>query len=197
MMAYFLRYFPTLADGGDLKAPVKFSTWLHEPGFPLFEPDLSDAKDMMDACESLLYYWQSSYVPIQANVLYLTMESKTWHVNQVLYFIDLCVEAQFAHAEVIVELGDALGFFHSTNAEILFRWSQVLIKNAVVHKMGFVGNFLTIQGKQKFLIPIYRLLVASSNNTIQRFALEIYEKTKPTLHVMVRDRIEAILKSIA
>ncbi|TMW68584.1 hypothetical protein Poli38472_006052 [Pythium oligandrum] len=196
MMAYFLSYFPDLADGSEVKGPVKFSTWLHEPGYPHFSPDFSDAKPMMDACESLAYYWRSADVPVQANVIYLSQEAKTWPVFQLLYFLDLLMEVSLSHTDVVIELGNALDLWNSTNSEVLYRWSHVLIKNEVNTKLDFVTRFMAMQGKQKFQIPVYRALVASSSPVIQQLAKDIYHATRPTLHVMVRDRIEALLKTI-
>ncbi|GLD95174.1 hypothetical protein PINS_up003799 [Pythium insidiosum] len=198
MITFFLAYFPYLADGEDLKGPLSFATWLHEPGHPRFTPDLSEAKELMDACETLVYYWQSSSTPVQANVIYLSEEAKQWPVFQLLYFLDCCFEANFADKDVITCLGETLGLWHSTNTEVLFRWSQVLIKNHVESKLDYVQRFLTMQGKQKFQIPIYRLMVAKeAGAVIHSFAKTVYASTRTALHVMVRDRIEALLATIA
>ncbi|KAJ0408133.1 hypothetical protein P43SY_002103 [Pythium insidiosum] len=75
---------------------------------------------------------------------------------------------------------------------------EVLIKNHVESKLPYVQRFLTMQGKQKFQIPIYRLMVATeAGAVIHQFARDIYDLTRAALHVMVRDRIEALLATIA
>lgn len=201
-MDYFLCYFPNLmesiGDQKELKGPHKFSTWLHEPGYPCFTADLSDAQDMIDGCESLTFYWRSLDLPVQSNVIYLTMEAKkTWPVFQLLHFLDCCTEIEFKDRGIVVELGNALNVWNSNNSEVQYRWSQLLIKNNVIDRMSeFVSRFLKSQGKQKFQIPIYRLLASSSNAATNHFAREIYESTRSMLHVMVRHRIEAILATI-
>lgn len=195
MMAFFLKSFPELADGGDLKGGISFQDWLNAPGYPRFTPDLTDAKDIMESCETLAYYWRSSTAPVQANVLYLTEEAKSWQVFQLLYFLDCCFEASFASPDVVISLGDALSLWDSANSEVRFRWALLLVKNEVVSRLATVGEFLQMQGKQKFQIPMYRLLTASPNEAVREFARSSYALSKPLLHVMVRDRIEALLST--
>lgn len=196
-MAFFLEYFPELAEGYELKGPIKFATWLHEPGYPRYTPELSDAKEIMENCEALAYHWGASQIPVLANVLYLSEEAKSWPVFQKLYFLDCCFNAPFSDKHVVIELGTTLQLWSSTNTEVMFRWSQVLIKNQVTTKLEtFVGEFLQLQGKQKFQIPLYRLLTASPNPEVRAFASKIYALTKPSLHVMVRDRIEILLHAM-
>lgn len=195
---FFLEYFPHLADGTELKGSIKFATWLHEPGYPRYSPDLSDAKEIMESCEALAYHWRASAPnePVLASVLYLTEEAKSWPVFQLLYFLDCCFDASFAsNASTLIELGDALSLWETTNAEVMFRWSQVLIKNVVEAKLGFVRAFLELQGKQKFQIPIFRLLAMSASAALRAFAIETYALIRPSLHVMVRDRIELLLRA--
>lgn len=194
MMTYFLEYFPHLANGSELKGPISFATWLHAPGYPQFTPELSDAQELMEPSESLAYYWTASDSPVQANVLYLSTEAQHWPLFQLLYFLDLCVERTFTHAKVVIALGDALALWNTRNTEVMFRWSLVLIKNHVDARLDFVGAFLQMQGKQKFQLPLYRALTSSSSAVVRTFARESYAKTRAQLHVMVRDRIEALLE---
>jgi hypothetical protein len=193
MMAFFLEYFPHHADKSELKGDISFHEWLHAPGYPRFVPDLSDAQDVMESCETLAFYWRSSPAPVQANVLYLTEEAKSWEVFQLLYFLDCCFDATFAGSEVVIALGDALSLWTSTNSEVRFRWAQVLIKNAVLSKLDVVRAFLKAQGKQKFQIPLFRLLTGSAHPAVRQLAVDTFAESKLVLHVMVRDRIEALL----
>ncbi|KAG7392695.1 hypothetical protein PHYPSEUDO_015084 [Phytophthora pseudosyringae] len=195
MIAYFLKSFPDFANasGTDLKAGISFSTWLNEPGYPHFTPDLSDAQEIIQNCESLAFHWRSSSTPVQASVLYLSEGAKQWEAQQILYFLDCFLETKFSSADVVIALGDTLSLWDSQNSEILFRWALILIRNAVVGKLPVVRRFLEMQGKQKFQLPVYRLLTASTNNEVRKFASETYAATKSLLHVMVRDRIELLL----
>eukprot|EP00644_Phytophthora_capsici_P016416 jgi/Phyca11/549954/estExt2_Genewise1Plus.C_PHYCAscaffold_340301 len=198
MIAFFLKSFPELANasGTDLKVGISFDTWLNEPGYPLFTPDLSDAQEIMQSCESLAFHWSSSSIPVQASVLYLSEEAKQWKAQPILYFLDCFLETKFSSVDVVIALGDTLSLWDSKNSEILFRWALVLIKNAVVSKLFVVRRFLEMQGKQKFQLPVYRLLTASTNDEVRKFASETYTATKNLLHVMVRDRIELLLSAM-
>ncbi|EEY66280.1 metalloprotease family M01, putative [Phytophthora infestans T30-4] len=198
MIAFYLKSFPELANaaGTDLKDGISFNTWLNEPGYPPFTPDLSDAEGIMQNCESLTFHWRSSSTPVQPSVLYLSEEAKQWEAQPVLYLLDCCLETKFSDADVVIALGDTLSLWDSHNSEILFRWALVLIKNDVTTKLSVVHRFLEMQGKQKFQLPIYRLLTASSNEEVRKFAVDTYTATKNMLHVMVRDRIELLLAAM-
>jgi hypothetical protein len=198
MIAFFLKSFPELANsaGTDLKGDISFDTWLNEPGYPRFTPDLSDAQEFMQNCESLAFHWRSSSTPVQPSVLYLSEEAKQWEAPLVLYFLDCCFEAKFSDVDVVIALGDTLSLWDSRNSEVLFRWALVLIKNGVVSKLPAVRRFLEMQGKQKIQLPVYRLLTSSCNDEVRKFASETYAATKSMLHVMVRDRIEHLLAAM-
>ncbi|KAF4317668.1 hypothetical protein G195_009014 [Phytophthora kernoviae 00238/432] len=198
MIDFFLKSFPELANasGTDLKGDISFNTWLNEPGYPRFTPDLSDAKEIMENCESLAFHWRASTIPVQSSVLYLSEEAKKWEALPVLYFLDCCQETKFSSADVVIALGDTLGLWDSRNSEIAFRWTLILIGNGVVNKLPTVRTFLEIQGKQKFQLPIYRLLTSSTTSAIRQFATETYAATKSMLHIMVRDRVELLLAAM-
>lgn len=195
MVAFFLKSFPELANssGTNLKGDISFNTWLNEPGYPHFMPDFSDALEIMQNCESLAFHWRSSSIPVQTSVLYLSEEAKQWEAQPILYFLDCFLDTKFSSAEVVIALGDTLSLWDSHNSEILFRWALVLIRNGVISKLPVVRRFLEMQGKQKFQLPVYRLLTSSSNDEVCKFATETYAATKSMLHVMVRDRIELLL----
>ncbi|KAI9907674.1 hypothetical protein PsorP6_002960 [Peronosclerospora sorghi] len=197
MIAFFLKSFPELANssGTDLNGAISFHTWLNEPGFPPFTPDFSDAQEMMEKCELLAFHWSASSMPVQPSVLYLSEEAKLWGVRTILYLLDCTLEATFSSADIVITLGDTLSLWDSRNAEILFRWAMILIKNVVLSKFSLVRRFLAMQGKQKFQLPVYRLLTFSSNKHVREFATDVYASTKSMLHVMVRDRIELLLKN--
>jgi hypothetical protein len=196
MMHFYLNYFPHLANESktDLKdGYISFQTWLHRPGLPFFTPDYSPAQSFMEDAETLAFHWKNAWDPVPSNILFLTLEAKKhWHLDQILYFLDVCFAFNFSQKEVALSLGDTLELWSSRNSETMYRWVQVILKNELFTKLEFVGIFLKMQGKQKYHIPVYRLMVekAKTNHIIQKFALEIYAETKPSLHVMVRDRIE-------
>ena len=198
MIAFFLESFPELANASktDLKDGISFNTWLNEPGYPQFVPDYSDAREIMQNCESLASHWRSSPTPMQLSTLSLTEEAKKWEARPMLYFLDCFLETKFSSAEVVIVLGDTLSLWESRNSEILFRWTLVLIKNIVISKLSIVRRFLEMQGKQKFQLPVYRLLTSSSNDEVREFGRDTYAATKSSLHVMVRDRIELLLESV-
>ena len=150
----------------------------------------------MQNCESLAFQWQSSSIPVSPSVLDLSEEVKQWEARQILYFLDCFLETKFSCAEVVITLGDTLMLWDSHNSEILFRWALILIKNVVISKLPVVRRFLEMQGKQKFQLPVYRLLTSSPNDEVRKFATDTYIATKSMLHVMVRSRIKLLLEAM-
>ncbi|CAI5744997.1 unnamed protein product [Peronospora destructor] len=198
MMTFFLKSFPELANasGTDLEGDISFYKWLNEPGYPQFTPDFLDAQEIMQNCELLAFHWRSSSIPVQPSVLDLLEEVKQWEARPILYFLDCFLETEFSCAEVVIALGDTLSLWDSRNSEILFRWALILIKNVVIIKLPVVRRFLEMQGKQKFQLPVYRLLASSPNGDVRKFATDTYIATKSMLHVMVRNRIKLLLEAM-
>jgi leukotriene-A4 hydrolase len=88
-------------------------------------------------------------------------------------------------------LDEAFGLTASGNSEITHDWMLHVIAANYQPGMNRLEQFLTQQGRRKFLKPLYRKLVETDQGKV--LAERIYEKARPTYHAVSRETIDEIL----
>ena len=83
-------------------------------------------------------------------------------------------------------------FSRSGNSEILFAWLMHAARNTYEPAFGSLEDFLTRQGRRKFLRPLYQAL--EDNPKTRDLARRIYARARPTYHPIATASIDAILK---
>ncbi len=78
------------------------------------------------------------------------------------------------------------------NAEIRFRWAMLGIQAEHEPTFAHARAFLASQGKQKFTVPLYEVMVATSATT-RALAADIFAQTQASLHISLRNRVAAVL----
>jgi leukotriene-A4 hydrolase len=79
---------------------------------------------------------------------------------------------------VISNLDGAFFFAKSRNSELRLRWYSILLKHGDVNCVPDVVEFITSQGRMKYVRPLYRLL---SKNALA-FAQETLKKNEKFYH---------------
>ena len=73
-----------------------------------------------------------------------------------------------------------------------FRWAMLALQNEHAAAYGHVRAFLAAQGKQKFTVPLYEVMAATSAGT-RALAADIFAETQASLHISLRNRVAAVL----
>jgi hypothetical protein len=92
----------------------------------------------------------------------------------------------------MAELDGAFGFTQSGNSEILAEWLTQAIGANYEPAYPAVETFLTSIGRRKFLMPLYRGLVATDAG--KALAMEIYTKARPGYHPVAVSSVDALLE---
>ncbi|MDX5483175.1 MAG: leukotriene A4 hydrolase C-terminal domain-containing protein, partial [Hymenobacteraceae bacterium] len=92
----------------------------------------------------------------------------------------------------MAELDKAFNFTNSGNSEVLAAWFLHAIRNNYVTADQALETFLTNVGRRKFLVPIYRALIATPEG--KKKALEIYAKARPNYHAVSTVTLDQLLK---
>ncbi|KAJ8259610.1 hypothetical protein GJAV_G00171430 [Gymnothorax javanicus] len=191
MLGFYLEYFPDLAQKGvDKKEGFEFEKWLDGPGWPLYLPDLSAGKNLMNPADQLAQLWGSE--PLDTKAI-SALDNKGWKTYQTVYFLDKILEKSplpGGNIEKLVEMYPHI--VESNNAELRLRWCQIVVKNQYRPRYDQIKAFLTCQGKQKYTLPIYRALQSASEET-KSLAAEIFSTTSQQLHVNVQNYVKKIL----
>ncbi len=118
------------------------------------------------------------------------LDTRAWSSHEWLYFIRK-LPKQLSQAQ-LKELDEAFGFTQSGNAEILAAWFIPALTNEYTAVEHAVARFLARVGRRKFLVPIYKALIASKNGMEK--AKAIYEKARPNYHFVAVNTLDALLR---
>ncbi len=98
-------------------------------------------------------------------------------------------------AERLAELQGALRLNSTGNAEVLFDWLSLAIRNRVETSMPAVEDFLTRQGRGKFVRPLYRALM-EQGDWGQAHARRIYARARAGYHPIVQGGADRIVAGV-
>ena len=92
----------------------------------------------------------------------------------------------------LAELDRAFGFSRTGNSEVLFAWLRMAIANRYEPAMPALEQFLTSQGRRKFLSPLYTDLMATDWG--KPMARRIYATARPLYHSVSTTTLDAIVR---
>ncbi len=92
----------------------------------------------------------------------------------------------------IAELEAALRLNSTGNAEVLFDWLSLAIGNRVEASLPAIEDFLTRQGRGKFVRPLYRALM-DQGEWGQAHARRIYARARAGYHPVVQSGVDRIV----
>uniref|UniRef100_A0A8C4QKR7 Arginyl aminopeptidase (aminopeptidase B) n=1 Tax=Eptatretus burgeri TaxID=7764 RepID=A0A8C4QKR7_EPTBU len=172
MLNFYLGYFPELKQQDVANKPgLEFEHWLNVPGWPRFLPDLSPGDELMKPANDLANLWSSPEVDLEK---VKQIDISLWKTYQTVYFLDRLLEKSPLPSGNMVLLEKTYPKVSKTkNSELRLRWTQII-------------------GKQKYTLPIYRALWASSE-TARKLALSTFQDTKKQLHINVQNYVSKIL----
>ena len=92
----------------------------------------------------------------------------------------------------LAELDRAFGFSRTGNSEVLFAWLRIAIANRYEPAMPALEQFLTSQGRRKFLSPLYTDLMATDWG--KPVARRIYAAARPLYHSVSTTTLDGIVR---
>jgi leukotriene-A4 hydrolase len=171
-----------LAAQPQLAAKIPVDEWLYKPGLPGTAPTLrAEAYEKVDEQAKA---WTSGRVA--ANDL----PGRDWCTQEWLHFLNELPAT--LSAVRMRELDDAFRLTQRTNAEIIFQWLLMSIQHHYEPAYPRLEAFLTVQGRRKFLKPLYEELIKTPEG--RQRAVQIYEKARPTYHPIAVATIDGLLK---
>jgi hypothetical protein len=178
----FLQHMNQELFAGDdaAAARVQARQWIYEPGLPENAPVIRSAA--FERVDSQVAALRGGTPPQQ-------LETEDWSTHEWLRFLralpDTVSGAQLA------ALDEAFGFTESGNSEILFAWLRIAIRNRYEPAMPALEQFLTSQGRRKFIAPLYEDLAGTEWGA--PLAREIYGRARATYHPVTSNTVDDIL----
>ncbi|PON15704.1 aminopeptidase [Candidatus Entotheonella serta] len=118
-----------------------------------------------------------------------TPASDAWTTAEWLDFLQSLPE--IVALDKLQQLDHAFHFSQSGNAEILYAWLAVCIRNTYEPAFPVVEDFLCRQGRRKFLQPLYSALWANPRS--RDLAVAIYRQARPGYHPIAVATIDSIV----
>ena len=177
-LADFREYL--LQDDAGLEARMRVDEWLEKPGLPSNAPAPRSAA--FDRVDEAARQFAGGAAPG-------TLETSEWTTQQWQRFLS-SLPASLTSAQ----MGALDAAFHLTgsgNSEILFTWLRLAIPRHYEPAVPALEQFLTSQGRRKFLTPLYKDLLASRWGKEE--AKRIYLKARPLYHSVATATLDPIV----
>ncbi|MFP5245821.1 MAG: leukotriene A4 hydrolase C-terminal domain-containing protein, partial [Thermoanaerobaculia bacterium] len=167
----------------DVVQKVDTNAWIHGPGLPANAPQpKSEAFTKVEA--------QAKAFADGGPASAIKMDG--WSSHERVHFIQ---SLPVLTPERMQELDARFKFSESGNSEVLSAWLEKSIDARYKGAYPAIERFLTVQGRRKFLKPIYEKLAKNPEDLA--FAKRIYEKARPTYHPVSQATIDGILQGNA
>ena len=177
-LAYLDRHL--LEGRPDWRAAIRPDVWAYRPGLP------SNAAPVASAAFERVEVQVGAFVDGSAPS---ALATAGWSTHEWLHFLgSLPRSLPEARLEA---LDRSFGLSASGNSEILFEWLRLAIANRYEPALPALEDFLTRQGRRKFLLPLYQDLARTDWG--RELAMRIYREARPTYHAISRGSIDAAL----
>lgn len=149
---YLYEYFP---QNENLKK-VDWDTWLKKPGMPPVIPDYKTSLEetCTDLCKKWVKWAECESCPFSATDL------KNLSSLQLKEFLAQLLEEKPLSLEKLKTMERIYKLNSVKNSEIRFRWLRLCIRGKWKEQIQHALDFVTEQGRMKFVRPIYRELYA-------------------------------------
>ena len=183
----FLDYLEAelLAPEGVTREELQVKAWVYGPGIPDNAPAI--ASDAFDQVEARIEDYREGLAAAD-------LETDAWSTHEWLHFLRHL--PRDLPPERLAELDEGFSFTETGNSEILAAWLELAIQAGYVEREPAVdealADFLTRQGRRKFLKPLYTELAKTTEGLAR--AREIYATARPGYHSVSQQTIDEILE---
>jgi len=163
-----------------LEQKLMLDQWVHQPGIPanMIKPDPTAFAEV-DAAVSAF-----------AKVAARPQDWDQWTTDERLRFLNL-LPRKLGKGQ-LDELSRGLGLNEDQyNKEIQFAWLDLAIANRYAPAVPLLEQFLTAQGRRKFVRPLIKTLAADTGWG-RPIAVRVYAKSRPLYHPMVTRELDEL-----
>lgn len=115
-------------------------------------------------------------------------QTKDWTVHQWLHLLDKL--PRNSTKQQLMNLDQQFAFSQSQNAEIFVAWAKLAIPLQYQALQQPLEQFLLKVGRSKFVVPLYRALVASP--VWSEFGKNVYRQARPGYHPLTQAQVDKL-----
>lgn len=171
-----------VGDDEQLEAALMLDEWAYGTGIP--SNAVAPSSDAFDIVEARAEEFVSGRTAAAA------LPTAEWTTQEWQHFL-ASLPPELTSAK-LRELDQAFGFSEEGNSEILFGWLLTAIRNRYEPAVPALEGFLTSQGRRKFLVPLYRALMAEGEWG-ESLARRIYTQARPLYHPVSTGSVDEIV----
>jgi aminopeptidase N len=178
----FLAYLDAHLIRGDaeLEAQIQPEAWVYGPGLPANAAPV--ASEAFARVEAEVDAFAGGAAPEN-------LAADAWTTHEWLHFLDALPDAM--NDDQLAALDRAFGLTETGNSEILFAWLRTAIANRYEPALPALRDFLTRQGRRKFVLPLYEDLMATEWG--RGLAQEVYREARPGYHSVATNSIDPVV----
>ena len=169
-----------------LEARLNLAAWVHGPGLPPNAPAATSQR--FAQVDQVLAQLEAGTDPTD-----LRTATAEWSSHEWVHFLNglppTLTVVPLAH------LDEAFQFTNSGNTEILAAWFPHTLRAGYAPADAAVEKFLRHVGRRKFLVPLYRALLAAPDGAAR--ARTIYKEARPNYHSVATGTLDALLAAPA
>ncbi len=165
-----------------LEQRLQIDRWVFQPGVP--ENAVFARSDAFARVEAEARRFAGGTAAAQ-------LRTQGWTTQEWQHFLG-ALPQQLTAAQ-LGDLDRAFKLSQQGNSEILFAWLQMAVRNRYQPAVPAVEQFLTSQGRRKFVAPLFTSLMAQGEWG-QPIARRIYGKARPLYHPVTSGTVDAIVK---
>lgn len=179
----FVDYLQKELIQGDeaLAAAIDVDAWIYGPGLPPSLP--AETSSRFDAVDAQLAAWISG--ASQA----ADLKTEEWVTHEWLHFLRGLPEG--TDAAKLADLDAAFSLSETGNSEVLHAWLHHVIESRYEPGYEALEDFLTRQGRRKFLKPLYERM--AGHEDLKPKADAIYAEARAGYHSVSSNTIDGIL----
>ncbi|GFY39975.1 leukotriene A-4 hydrolase [Trichonephila inaurata madagascariensis] len=169
---YLYKHF---SDKEEILNKVDWDTWLYSPGLPPIKPKYDYS--MAEKCLSLSKAWLKADDNDLGQFTYKDIEN--FSSPQVREFLGFLEQEEPMSIKKVEKLNEVYKVGERNNAEIKFRWIRICLKAHWKDIIPDAVQFITEQGRMKFVRPIYRCLYEWDES--RELAVSTYKEHSPEM----------------
>lgn len=166
----------------ELAKQINVAAWLNDPGLATVK-FVEPTSPRLDAVDAAAKGWAAGQLATK------DLPTAAWTTQEWLQFLRQ-LPAPLDPAR-LAELDAAFHLTDKPNAEIACQWLLMAAQNEYHPADARIESFLSTVGRRKFIIPIYRALIATPAGRDR--ARAIYAKARPFYHPIAAESVDKLL----
>ncbi|KAI8089608.1 peptidase family M1-domain-containing protein [Halteromyces radiatus] len=164
---------------------IDWNTWINGPGMPPVDPEFDTT--LAKQCYDLADRWDKARDNTDLSG-FTASDVESFSAGQKIVFLERLTDcAPLPHA-LIRKMDELYQLTKIRNADIRFRWQNLCVVTSYEPIYPEVVEFITEQGRMKFVRPLYRLLHEAKNG--KQLAIDTFLKHKDFYHPIAATLIE-------